>query len=266
MAPITFNPLSPTFGAECRGVDFSQPLTPSTIQSIKDGMAQYGVLYFRATGLDDARHVAFAAQFGDLDDATTWIQPGQPYRLQPWSQLSDVGNVEMDGNITAIDSPRTQINKGNSLFHVDNSYNPRRAGFSLLRAHQLPPKGTGGGTAFADTRTAYEDLDAETKALIKDLVVHHSLWYSRRLGAPESEILKQINPEDHAMAKHKLVQKHEASGQTNLYIAAHAHHIDGWSKEQSAPVIERLLAHASQEKYTFQLDWESDGDLVIWVS
>jgi alpha-ketoglutarate-dependent 2,4-dichlorophenoxyacetate dioxygenase len=172
----------------------------------------------------------------------------------------------MDGTITSIDSPRTQINKGNSLFHVDCSYNPRRAGFSILRAHKLPPKGTGGGTAFADTRTAYEDLDADTKAQINDLVLHHSLWYSRRLGAPESEILKQINPEEHAMAKHRLVQRHEPSGRMNLYIAAHAHHIDGMSKEESRPIIERLLEHASQEKYTFEVQWENDGDLVIWVS
>jgi alpha-ketoglutarate-dependent 2,4-dichlorophenoxyacetate dioxygenase len=62
------------------------------------------------------------------------------------------------------------------------------------------------------------------------------------------------------------VQVHEASQRTNLYIAAHAHHIDGWTKEDSAPVIEELLRHATQDKYTFQINWENDGDIVIWVS
>jgi alpha-ketoglutarate-dependent 2,4-dichlorophenoxyacetate dioxygenase len=75
MAPITFRQLGPTFGGECIGVDFSETLSPDTIQTIKDGMAKYGVLYFRATNLDDAHHVAFASQFGDLDDATTVTVP-----------------------------------------------------------------------------------------------------------------------------------------------------------------------------------------------
>lgn len=263
---LSFKPLHSTIGAECYGVDFSQPVPEATINSIRDGMAKYGVLVFRKTELDDAKHVAFAAQFGDLDDSTTWIKPGMKYRLAPYTQLSDVGNIEEDGQVVSKDSIRHQMNQGNGLFHVDCSYNPRRAGFSMLRAHQLPPEGTGGGTAFADARTAYADLDDETKEKIKDLVMCHSLWHSRRLGAPESEILKQVKPEDHFMARHKLVQLHEPSGRMNLYIAWHVHHIDGWTTEESQPLIENLLGHASQDKYTFQVNWENDGDLVIWVS
>jgi alpha-ketoglutarate-dependent 2,4-dichlorophenoxyacetate dioxygenase len=263
---IIFKPLAPTFGAECIGVDFSKPVPESTVKLIKDGMAKYGVLVFRATQLDDAGHVAFAAQFGDLDDQTPWIPPGQPYRLGQWTQLSDVGNVEVDGHVVQKDSIRHQINQGNKLFHVDCSYNPRRAGFSMLRAHTLPPKGTGGGTAFADTRTAYEDLDAATKEKIKDLVLWHSLWHSRRLGAPDSAVLQSVKPEDHSMARHKLVQLHEPSGRTNLYIAWHGYRFDGWTPEESRPLIEALLEHASQDKYTFQVDWENNGDLVMWVS
>ena len=36
--------------------------------------------------------------------------------------------------------------QGNELFHVDSSFNGRRAGHSLLLAHVLPPPGTGGST------------------------------------------------------------------------------------------------------------------------
>ncbi|KAH8434022.1 TauD/TfdA dioxygenase family protein [Aspergillus melleus] len=261
---LTFHPLHPTFGAECSGVDFSKPVPPSTIDAIKAGMAKYGFLVFRRTQLDDAGHVAFASQLGDLDDSTTWIKPGQKYRLDPYTQLTDVGNIEADGNVVPTSSLRHQMGLGNGLFHVDCSYNPRRAGFSLLRAHQLPPKGTGGGTAFADTRTAYAELDNDTKAQINDYVLCHSLWHSRRLGAPDCDFLKQMNPVELGMARHKLVQEHEPSGRTNLYIAWHAYNIDGWTREDSQPVIERLLEHASQDKYTFQVDWENNGDLVIW--
>ena len=263
---LVFKPLHPTFGAECHGVDFSQPVSEVTINAIRAGMAKYGVLVFRGTQLDDAKHVAFAAQLGELDDSTTWIKPGQKYRLDPYTQLTDVGNIDEDGSVVSTDHIRHQMSLGNGLFHVDCSYNPRRAGFSLLRAHQLPPKGTGGGTAFADTRTAYEDLDEATKGKIADYVLCHSIWHSRKLGAPDNEILKQINTEEQYMGRHKLVQLHEPSGRMNMYIAWHAHHIDGWTREKSQPVLEELLRHASQDKYTFQVDWENNGDMVIWVS
>ena len=263
---LVFKPLHPTFGAECHGVDFSKPVSEATVDAIRAGMAKYGVLVFRGTQLDDAKHVAFAAQLGELDDSTTWIKPGQKYRLDPYTQLTDVGNIDEDGSVVSTDHIRHQMSLGNGLFHVDCSYNPRRAGFSLLRAHQLPPKGTGGGTAFADTRTAYQDLDDATKEKIADYVLCHSIWHSRKLGAPDNEILKQINTEEQYMGRHKLVQLHEPSGRMNMYIAWHAHHIDGWTREESQPVLEELLQHASQDKYTFQVDWENNGDMVIWVS
>lgn len=261
---LAFKPLGRTFGAECSGVDFSQPVPAATMAAIRAGMAQYGVLVFRRTGLDDAGHVALAAQFGELDDATTWIQDPTKYRLYPHVQLNDVSNIEADGSLVRTDSLRHQMNLGNGLFHVDCSYNPRRAGFSLLLAHQLPPEGTGGGTAFADTRAAYDGLDAATKADIADLVLAHSLWQSRILGAPQCEVIQAIRPEDHYMARHRLVQRHEPSGRTNLYIAWHAHHVDGWGVDESRPLLERLLRHAGQPQYTFDLAWQNEGDLVIW--
>ncbi|PNY25517.1 Alpha-ketoglutarate-dependent 2,4-dichlorophenoxyacetate dioxygenase [Tolypocladium capitatum] len=269
MAPLvastlTFKALHPTFGAECHGVDFSQPVPEQAIAHIRAAMARYGVLVFRRTKLDDAGHVAFARQFGELDVSAVYIKPGHEYRLAPHTELTDVANIDEDGHVASKNSLRTQIGLGNNLFHVDCSYNPRRAGYSILRAHQLPPKGTGGATAFADTRKACEDLDDETKEKIKDYVLCHSLLHSRRLGAPECELFNLASLEDFPMSRHRLMQLHEPSERMNLYIAAHAHHIDGLTDEESQPVIQDLLRFASQDKYTFAVDWENDGDVIIW--
>jgi alpha-ketoglutarate-dependent 2,4-dichlorophenoxyacetate dioxygenase len=268
MAPkrLTFSPLHPTFGAECNGVDFAHALSPETVEEIRSGLAIYGVLVFRQAKLDDARHVAFAAQLGELDDSTPYIKAGRKHRLAPFTELFDVSNLDDDGNVVSIDSLRFQLGLGNGLFHVDSAFNPRRAGYSILRAHELPPKGTGGATAFADTRTAYAELGEDTQKKIKDHVVNHSLWHSRRLAAPECEFLKGMHPEDHFMARHGLVQMHEPSGRLNLYIAHHAHHIDGLSQEEGQELIRNLLSHATQEKYTFEVEWESNGDIIIWAS
>lgn len=147
---------------------------------------------------------------------------------------------------------------------MDSSFNPRRAGYSLLRAAKLPPKGTGGATEYADTRAAFADLPEDLKAelLEKDYVACHSLYHSRKTAAPEA--LPGLNPEDHFMSRHKLVQPHEASGRTNLYIASHVHHIEGLSPTDSQALINRLCAHACQRKYVVSIDWTQDTDLILW--
>lgn len=69
--------------------------------------------------------------FGELDDVKPYIKLGRPNRLK-YDELFDVSNVEEDGTIVPDQSPRGAANKGNCLFHVDSSFNPRRAGYSLL--------------------------------------------------------------------------------------------------------------------------------------
>jgi alpha-ketoglutarate-dependent 2,4-dichlorophenoxyacetate dioxygenase len=66
------------------------------------------------------------------------------------------------------------------------------------------------------------------------------------------------------MHLHKLVQRHEPSDRMNLYVAAHAHHIEGVSPEKSKELLDTLMKHATQKKYTVSVSWENVGDLIIW--
>jgi alpha-ketoglutarate-dependent 2,4-dichlorophenoxyacetate dioxygenase len=154
--------------------------------------------------------------------------------------------------------------QGNGLWHVDSSFNPRRASYSLLLAHTIPPPNTGGSTFFADTRTAFTDLPSNLKTQLEenDYVVAHSLFHSRKLGSPE--YFKDLDPLLHKMTLHKLLQTHEPSGRKNLYIARHAHHIEELPKESSDKLLDELIEFATQEKYVCSVEWEQDGDLVIW--
>lgn len=281
---IQVKELHPTFGAEISGVDFSVPVTQEIFCDILAAVTQvsyplfcashvhvsnlsyqYGVVVFRNTSLTDDSHVAFARQFGELDDVRPYVKAGRPNRLKH-DELFDVSNVEMDGSLLNPDSPRGQANKGNGLFHVDSSFNPRRAGYSLLLAHELPPRGagTGGQTAFADTRTAFDELPTDIKESLvsNDYVAAHSIHHSRKLAAPE--FFADLNPLDHPMGRHNLVQRHEASARMNLYIAAHIHHIEGLSETESAELLQTLFTHATQDKYVMEVQWENPGDLVIW--
>jgi alpha-ketoglutarate-dependent 2,4-dichlorophenoxyacetate dioxygenase len=122
----------------------------------------------------------------------------------------------------------------------------------------------GGSTAFADTRTAFDDLPRSLKKdlLTKNYIANHSLVHSRKLAAPEH--FAKLNPSDYPMGRHRLVQLHEPSGRMNLYIAAHAHHIEGIESDSSKELLDRLYEHAKQSKYVFEVEWKNVGDLVIW--
>lgn len=191
------------------------------------------------------------------------MKAGRKNRLK-YDELFDVGNVELDGSIVNPLSPRAQANRGNSYFHVDSSFNPRRAGYSLLLAHELPPPGTGGSTEFCDTRTAWDDLNKTTKQelLGADYVACHSILHSKKLAAPEH--FADIDPADYPMGRHKLIQKHERSGRMNMYLATHIHHIEELSSEESKSLYDQLFRHATQPKYRTIVEWQNVGDLVIW--
>ncbi|OJD32323.1 alpha-ketoglutarate-dependent-dichlorophenoxyacetate dioxygenase [Diplodia corticola] len=255
--------LTPGFGAEVHGLNFDDGATEDGYCLIQELVKKYGVVVIRKTNLNDESHIQLARKFGELDDVRPYKKAGRKNRLK-YDELFDVSNIDTDGTIIDRDSPRAQANKGNSLFHVDSSFNPRRAGYSLLLAHELPRAGTGGSTEFCDTRAAWDDLDQQikTEILEKDYVACHSMLHSRKLAAPD--FFAEIEPENYPMGRHKLVQKHERSGRMNLYLAMHIHHIEGLEPEQSRALFDRLITHATNEKYRAMVEWHNVGDLVVW--
>lgn len=131
---FTIRELHPSFAAEISGLDFSQPIPDSTFEELLAAIAkvrvydlilpsisisetndstfplQYGVIRFPQTGLDDARHVAFAAKFGELDDITPHTKAGKKHRLD-FPELFDVSNLLENGDIAPLDSHRSAMNK-----------------------------------------------------------------------------------------------------------------------------------------------------------
>ncbi|KAM0456720.1 hypothetical protein ACHAO4_003751 [Trichoderma viride] len=255
--------LHTSFGAEITGLNFANGVTIEGQKMVLDAVIKYGVVVLRSTGLTDETHVELSRMFGELDDVKPYIKLGRPNRLK-YDELFDVSNVEEDGTIVPDQSPRGAANKGNCLFHVDSSFNPRRAGYSLLLAHELPPPGNGGGLEYCDTRQAYTELDQETKDELakNDYIAAHSIHHSKKLAAPDW--YANINPEDYPMGHHKLVQLHETSNRMNLYIATHIHHIEGLTSEKSQQVFDKLFVHCAQDKYRLSIDWQGVGDLVVW--
>jgi len=211
--------------------------------------------------------VNFSWRLGELDNVKRYLTGGRKLRYAHY-ELFDAGNVDEEGSPIHPDSPRAHYNKGNTLFHVDSSFNPRRASWSLLRAVKLPPPGTGGNTEFADSRTAWEELDEGLKKelLERQYIGAHTLLHSRKAASPE--FFKDLDPTSQPMTLHNLVQTHEPSGRTNLYIAAHCHHLETADgpipKEESDALLKKLMDHVTQPKYVMSVEWLDEGDMVAW--
>lgn len=253
---LNVNPILPRFGAYCSGLDLTKPLDADAIKQITDAMDTYGVCVFRDTGLDDEGHVEFSRNFGYLERVPK--REGAKMRL-PFRELFDASNLNIEGDITN-DPAAVEYRKGDRLWHTDSAFMEKRTSYSLLLAHVVPPEEAGGETWFADTRSAYEDLDQETKDLIEDKVGLNSLWWSRKQAGAD---IDEAEIDERPKARHPLVHIHRGSGRKALFIAAHTMDIEGMPKEEGRALIRRLIAHATQPQYVFKHQWQA-GDLVIW--
>jgi len=255
--PLTCQPLRAKFLAEVSGAPLSGPPDAAAMHEIVDAMDRYGVCVFRATGLSDEAHIRFSRLLGELELAPKALAGKVPRFAQP--ELFDAGNLDAQGNIL-VDERRRLYNKGNALWHTDSSFNPHRAAYSLLLAHEVPP--LGGDTEFADMRAAHDALPLAMKSKLEDLVAEHWLWHSRMLaGYPEpSETERRAKPP----SRHRLVQIHPGSKRKTLYLAAHASHIVGWPVDEGRRLIQELIAFATQPQFCGAVSWTQPGDLVIW--
>jgi alpha-ketoglutarate-dependent 2,4-dichlorophenoxyacetate dioxygenase len=260
---LSFQPLHPTFACEVTNLDLSQPISDSDFAELEAALHKYGVVVVRKAALsDDKAHVDFSRRFGDVE-VSKYRNPHMRALDQP--EIFDISNLDEKNQIvTNSNERRTTAIRGNALWHADGSFNPRRTYVSCLRAVELPPKGMGGHTEYADARQAYEDLPEAIKNKINDLVVAHSFLHNRQTANPDSELFKGRNVLDEPLAYHKLVTIHEPTGKPMLYITSYCHHIEGMPIEEGQKLLQELAQHAAQKKYVFEHHWEDNGDVAIW--
>ena len=253
---LKVEPILPRFGAECSGLDLTRKLDEDEVRQITDAMDTYGICVFRNTGLDDTGHVEFSRNFGYLERVPK--REGARTRL-PHRELFDASNLNLDGEITQ-DKASIEYRKGDRLWHTDSAFMDKRTSYSLLLAHITPPAEAGGETWFADTRSAYEDLDQETKDLIEDKMGVNSLWWSRKKAGAT---IDEADIHERPKARHPLVHIHKGSGRKTLFIAAHTMDVEGMPSDEGRALLARLIEHATQPQYVFKVQW-GVGDLVIW--
>jgi alpha-ketoglutarate-dependent 2,4-dichlorophenoxyacetate dioxygenase len=246
------------FAGEVSGIDITKPLSRDDVAAIEAGMDRYAVLVFHDQKVTDEQQMAFSLHFGVFEQGKGGnITKPEERRLQ--INMGDVSNLGKDGRPLPLDSRQRAFNLGNMLWHSDSSYRAIPAKYSILSARVVNP--VGGNTEFADMRSAYDALDADTKALVEDLVCEHSLMYSRgSLGMVE------YSDEERAMfrpVRQRLVRTHPVSGRRSLYLSAHAGAIIGMPIAEARILLKDLTEHATQPAFVYAHKWRP-WDVVMW--
>jgi taurine dioxygenase len=241
---IQIRPVGGAVGAEVTGVDLSEPLAAAARDAIRRTLADHGVVFFRDQSLTPEQHIGMARQFGDIN-------------VNRFFAHAD-GYPEI---ALVVKEPDQTKNIGGG-WHTDHSYDQSPALGSILYALEVPP--VGGDTLFSSMYAAYEALSDGLKQTLAGLRAVHS---SRHVFGVVREDMKgrYRNPEAAVQdAVHPVVITHPESRRKALYVnPGFTLRFDGWSDEESRPLLEFLYRHAARPEFGTRFVWQA-GSIAFW--
>jgi alpha-ketoglutarate-dependent 2,4-dichlorophenoxyacetate dioxygenase len=175
---LTFRKLHRHFVGESSPIELRSTFDPDTLAAIRAGMDEYAVLVFRDQVFADAEQLAFGERMDGRLHQGTGSRAFTKSRLGNES-ISDISNLDPEGEIMKADDRRRHYTLGNRLWHTDASFVDPPGRYSMLHARIVPP--VPADTEYADLRAAYDTLPAEMQAQLEGLRAHHSVAYSRHL-------------------------------------------------------------------------------------
>ncbi|HEY7657235.1 MAG TPA: TauD/TfdA family dioxygenase [Burkholderiales bacterium] len=243
--------LSHALGAEVCGVDVAQPMSESTFGAIYQAFLAYGILLFRDQDVTREQHIEFSRRFGALDR----------HDALPRDRHPEYPELLMVTNEPKPDGSPSDTKYTGRQWHSDMSFTTAPSLGSLLKCYAVPE--VGGDTLFANMYLAYDALSAGMKKLIDGLHGIH-LSGTRKLansttGVVRAEEQKRINPP----VAQPVVRAHPETGRKALYIGEKVRRFDGMTEEESAPLIDYLVRHATRPEFVYRHQWRKH-DILAW--
>ena len=238
--------LTPAIGSEVRGLDLARPLPQDTLIRVRALWLERKVLFFRDQRLTPDQQLAFTRQFGEVEKYP--FLPG----IDGYPLIAPV-----------LKLPHEKVNFG-GLWHSDTTYLETPAAGATLYAIELPP--LGGDTLFANMALAYETLPDDLKKAIGGLKAVNSSAKADVTKTREDrlkEVGDRARPQEFTSI-HPVVRIHPETGEQILYVnEGHAVHFEGWSEQDSLPLLEALYKHQRKPEFQCRFRW-SPGALVMW--
>lgn len=243
---IDIHPVTGAVGAEIRNLDLAR-LDDAGADLVRRTLFDRGVVFFRDQHLTPEQHVAAAERFG-------------PININRFFKHAD--GYPMIAEVRKEPEQKTNIGGG---WHTDHSYDEAPALGSMLYAREVPP--SGGDTMFASMYAAYDALSDGLKRTLEGLRALHSSRHvfgvnGRR--APDNDG-RVGNPELATQdAVHPVVIRHPGSGRKTLYInPGFTLRFEGWTDEESRPLLEFLYRHAARPEFCCRFQW-AEGSIAFW--
>ena len=159
---LTFRKLHPHFVGESSPVELRKAHDEETLAQIRVGMDEYAVLVFHDQVFSDAEQLAFGERLDGRLHQGAGSRAFTKSRLGN-EALSDISNLDANGDIMKADDRRRQYGLGNRLWHTDASFQDPAGRYSMLHARVVPP--VAADTEFADMRAAYDALREDLERL-----------------------------------------------------------------------------------------------------
>ncbi|MBV9836039.1 MAG: TauD/TfdA family dioxygenase [Alphaproteobacteria bacterium] len=245
---ITLRRLSNALGAEVQGVDLGKTLSNSEFDQIHRAFLDHGILLFRDQEITREQHIAFSRRFGELDTHDSLPRDRHP----DYPELLLVTNIPK-ANGAPSDSKYT-----GHLWHSDMSFTPVPSLGSLLRGITIPD--VGGDTMFTNMAKAYDALSDGMKKMIADLHgIHTGTRKIADLSSDRAAEQAKLNPP----IAQPLVRVHPETGRKTLYIGEKVSCFVGMTEEESKPLIDYLVKHATRPQFIYRHQWRTN-DIVFW--
>jgi taurine dioxygenase len=243
---IGVHPIAGALGAEISGVDLSVDLDDATVAALRGAWLEHLVLFFRDQDLSPARFLALARRFGEVVE-------------YPFVRGLD----EFPEVIPVLKLAHEHVNFG-GVWHSDTAYLDVPPMASMLVAREVPP--VGGDTLFANMYLAYEALSDGMKGLVDGLVAVNSSAKADASRTREDRMRDsgRRDAKTDYVAAHPVVRVHPETGRRALYVnVAHTVGFEGWSAEESAPMLDYLFRHQVRPEFTCRFRWRP-GSIALW--
>ncbi|HEX3796389.1 MAG TPA: TauD/TfdA family dioxygenase [Acidimicrobiales bacterium] len=236
------HPLSPTIGAEIRGIDASATLTPDAVQLVRDALNEHHVIFFRDQSLTPDQQAAFAAHFGTVTEA----HPVLP-------------SIAESPQVLAIDGAVDRA----SWWHTDVTFLETPAMGSILYMLEAPD--VGGDTMWASLQDAYDGLAPSVRTMCDDLIaIHHDPWFAADVDARGGYEWDGSWRDKLVPSLHPVVRTHPETRRNGLFVNGQfTQSLLGLSKNESNAILEMLYRHCAQPEYTCRFRWQA-GSVAFW--
>jgi len=224
-------------------------LTRSATETIREGLSQYGVVFFRNQHLSSEQQLHFARSFAPVDRNRFFKA------VDGYPEIAEV-----------LKEPHQRSNIGGG-WHTDHSYDLEPAMGSILLAREVPPHG--GDTLFINMAAVFDSLSPGLQQTLESLSAIHSAKHvfgyegrwARRADADGRILNPDVVPED---AKHPVVIRHPKSGRRILYVnPGFTVRIDGWTESESKALLDYLYSEAMRPEFQCRFQWAA-GSIAFW--